>query len=1217
MKKSKTLAGGTALAMVMMGGLVGLTTAPAAMAAPGDDTCSANFLIEQDLTFSFSEKNIADTKSQLTTAVKKFKGSAVDATAGISSFGWVSPVITGPTLTGARIDTAAGNKAMVDQIAKYKLHETTGRSHSERTNWEEGLVGALRNAKNQKAKTIIFVTDGVPNTYNGNPNESEITYNPTAAAKAKTMAAKIRAEGITLVPVFIKTNEPNRGGMLDPNPDTRTSNAQITSAMKNLDSKWTINNAVDIASLSSTILAQANASCAPGISLVKTHAKPVDVNKNGRTDLGDTVVFNFVAKNTGDLPLTNVKVTDPKLAAAGVTLANGGVIGTLGTGKSATIKSNPYKIKQADVEAGTFNNVATVTGNSPKGNPKATDDDKVPVKRAPAISLVKSHKASDVVDVNKNGRTDAGDTVVFNFLTKNTGNLKLTNVTVTDPKLTAAGVALEKGGKLGALNPGQSVNIKSAPYKLTQGDVDAGIFKNVATSTGQSTGGAVNATDNDSVSPDQTPGIEIVKSHKDTDIIDVNEDKIVNLGDTVKFTLVATNTGVLTLNNVVITDDILAKAGVKLSNDGKVGTLAPGKSGTVTSEPYTLTQADVDSGTFVNVGVATGQSPKGPVKDDDDDKVPTDGTPAVELIKSHADTDIADVNESGTTDLGDTVVFTFEATNTGTVTLDDVVVTDETLAAAGVALENEGKVGSLSPGITGIVKSLPYTLTQADVDKGEFLNLAVVNANSPKGPVKDEDDDVVPVLGTPGIEIVKSHEETDIVDVNENKMVDTGDTVVFTLVTTNTGTLTLHDVNVTDPILEAAGVKLVDEGKIGVMAPGASVTLKSEPYTLTQADVDTGEFANVAIAVGTSPRNNCPDPGVIAPEPEVAVADAENPEAVDPAVCAPTTVTDEDDDVVPTQAEPGITLVKSHEATDIVDVNGNGKTDLGDTVVFTLVTQNTGNVTLKDVTIFDKTLDEAGVALENEGKVGDLAPGASATVKSAPYTVTQANVDAGTFLNIATVTGTNPLDPDTPVTTEDDDIVPVEQSPGIGIVKTAKTVVDVNDNKVTDAGDTIVWEVVVTNPGTVTWHDGAVTDEMLDKANITLAPSEKWDGVLAPGGSVTLLSDPYTITKDDAKAGTVHNVAMIDAKGPQDQPLNASSEAIVKLGVEPKAAIVPNEPTVVDKYVAVTGGEIQTAVAGENNAPLVIALGIGGVLLVGGATFVLIRRRKKTTTPSE
>ncbi len=68
----------------------------------------------------------------------------------------------------------------------------------------------------------------------------------------------------------------------------------------------------------------------------------------------------------------------------------------------------------------------------------------------------------------------------------------------------------------------------------------------------------------------------------------------------------------------------------------------------------------------------------------------------------------------------------------------------------------------------------------------------------------------------------------------------------YTIVVTNTGTVTLTDVRVQDPLTG------LDE-TIPTMAPGASVTF-TETYSVTEADMEAGEVLNAATAVGRDPE---------------------------------------------------------------------------------------------------------------------------------------------------------------------------------------------------------------------------------------------------------------------------------------------------------------------------------------------------------------------------
>lgn len=865
--------GAAVTALAIAAPLAGVAlTAPAAVAA--ENECTINAVIEQDITQSFSAANFDNTKAQISNVFDTFEGTGIPTTIGLSSFGSMAPLATAPSLIGVDANSAAGAQALRDQVASYNYMTTpTGQidqkgeaaSGSNATNWQAGLQDALANAQAQGANKIVFITDGVANAYTNSSGQYikdsiDNTIKAQAAAAAGDVADQIRAAGIELQISFVRTNAVGGGGLddtmfpADPN--------LVVQSMQELQPGFTIGDVVSVEQIAERILSSTLTDCSPAISLTKSHTESdiTDVNGDGFTNAGDQVVFTFVATNTGNMALTNAVVTDPKLAAAGVSLVGDGKLGALAVGASGTVKSNPYTLTQADVDAGKFDNVATVKANSPKGPVTDEDDDRVPTNDAePGISLVKSHKPESIVDANKNGVTDAGDTVEFDFVAKNTGNVTIENAIVTDPTLEAAGIGLVNGGKLGSIAVGASASVKSEPYVITQADTDAGQFLNVATVTGDTPKGPVDDDDDDKVPTNGTPGIKLEKSHDAEDITDVNGNGFTDAGDTVVFDLKATNTGHLTIENAVITDEMLADAGVKLEGEGKLGTIAVGQSATIKSAPYTVTQKDVDNGGFTNVALVTGDTPKGPVKDDDDDKVPTDQKPSIDLVKSHVPEEIVDVNENGIVDAGDQVVFDFDATNTGTVTITDAVVTDEILAGFDVALVDGGKLGTIKVGETVSTKSEPYTITQADVDAGQFHNVAVVDGDTPKGPVTDEDDDEVPTDGTPGISIEKSHKPEAVIDANKNGVTDAGDTVVFGFDVTNTGNVTITEAIVTDEKLAAAGVELVDGGNVGALEIGASASMQSLPYTITLADVDAGKFVNVGKVTGETPRGPVED----------------------------------------------------------------------------------------------------------------------------------------------------------------------------------------------------------------------------------------------------------------------------------------------------------------------------------------------------------------------
>ncbi len=69
----------------------------------------------------------------------------------------------------------------------------------------------------------------------------------------------------------------------------------------------------------------------------------------------------------------------------------------------------------------------------------------------PAIALAKAGTLNMTV-VAPTDRADVGDKITYAFTVTNTGNVTLTNVTVTDPKVTVV------GGPIASLAPGASNN---------------------------------------------------------------------------------------------------------------------------------------------------------------------------------------------------------------------------------------------------------------------------------------------------------------------------------------------------------------------------------------------------------------------------------------------------------------------------------------------------------------------------------------------------------------------------------------------------------------------------------------------------------------------------------------------------------------------------------------------------------------------------------------
>ncbi|WP_277602621.1 DUF7507 domain-containing protein [Macrococcus armenti] len=703
-------------------------------------------------------------------------------------------------------------------------------------------------------------------------------------------------------------------------------------------------------------------------------------------NVGDNVTYTFKVTNTGTVTLKDIKLDDP-MFKDGVTLEKT----TLAPGESTTGKAT-HVVTQDEIDAGKLTNTATVTGTPPGDITPPSSEDKVeiPTDAKTSITLDKSTQATGL---------KAGETVTYDFTVTNTGTVTLKDVKLDD-QMFKNGVTLEKT----TLAPGESTTGK-ATHVVTQEEVDDGKLSNTATVTGTPPSGFEPPTAEDSVEITQEGSTNI-------DLEKTADKAILNVGDEVTYTFKVTNTGTVTLKDVVITDPMF-KDGVTLEKT----TLAPGES-TTGKATHVITQDEIDAGKHTNTATVTGAPPGNltPPTATDSVEIPTNVKTSISLDKSTQTTELK---------VGDTITYNFTVTNTGTVTLKDVKLTDP-MFKDGVMLEKT----TLAPG-ESTTGQATHVVTQEEVDSGKLTNTAIVIGTPPDGMTPPTAEDKVEITqeGTANISLEKIADKTTI---------NAGDEVTYTFKVTNTGTVTLKDVVITDPMFKE-GVTLEKT----TLAPGESTTGHAT-HVVTQEEVDAGILTNTATVTGTPPGDLTPP-------------------------------TAEDTVDIPTNAATSITLDKSTNATTL---------KVGDEVTYDFKVTNTGTVTLKDVKLTDPMFKD-GVTLDKT----TLAPGES-TTGHATHVVTQEEVDAGILTNTATVTGTPPGDL-TPPTAEDTVEVTQEGTTNIALEKSA-------DKASVKVGDEVTYDFKVTNTGTVTLKDVTLTDPMfkdgvtLDKT--TLAPGESTTG---------------------------------------------------------------------------------------------------------------------------
>ncbi len=562
----------------------------------------------------------------------------------------------------------------------------------------------------------------------------------------------------------------------------------------------------------------------------------------------------------------------------------------------------------------------------------------------------------------------AGDTVTYTLAVTNTGTVDLTS-TVTDdlsgvlddatlasgPTVDPAGVGTAEltGETLtwsGTLEPGATATITYAVTVAPAAERGDAVLTNAVVG-GQCPTPAVTDPDAagfnaDCVTTHLVAEFTVAKSSDVTSVAAV--------GESISYAVVVTNTGGAALSDVSASDPMCGLVTVDS------GDLAPGGQRTFTCE-YTVTQADLDAGSIVNVATVTASDPGGEPLE------PVTGGDTVEVVSSPAlaVTKVADVPV--VTLACEVITYTVGVTNTGNRTLVDLQVTDPLCELAPV----DDTIGSQAPLAPAETREFTctYAVTQADLDGGGVANTAMVEADTTGvaegvGPV--EASVFVPTLVDADFELTKS--------VDLSSVAVAGEVATYTVTMTNTGNVTLDAITVTDPLctLSPSGT--------GPLAPSQSRGYTCG-YTVTQADVDAGALVNRADATATPA--GCGDGGGAVP---TGVA----PVAADADRCAP--MQKQAAVTVPSVQAPGVSLIKTVTPEQVV---------VGGDMTFTIEVVNTGNVTLVGAKVTDPLCELQMMGTDPEGD-GNLGAGERWEFQCT-YQATAADAAAGKVTNIATV----------------------------------------------------------------------------------------------------------------------------------------------------------------------------------------------------------------------
>jgi gliding motility-associated-like protein/uncharacterized repeat protein (TIGR01451 family) len=197
--------------------------------------------------------------------------------------------------------------------------------------------------------------------------------------------------------------------------------------------------------------------------------------------------------------------------------------------------------------------------------------------------LIKLDPKVDVVKIqDKVTYSKAGEVISYTLMVRNTGNVTLNNVKVDDP-LTGFSQTIP------LLEPGKETTF-ATKYTVKQADLDKGSIENKVNVTSKDPSGKdVTGTSTVIATAVKNPSIKVDKV---SDLAGIDA----QLGRVITYTLTVTNTGNLTMNNVVLRDT-LTKFTVN------IGTLNPGDLKKYTTT-YLVTPADESMGKVTNSATA-------------------------------------------------------------------------------------------------------------------------------------------------------------------------------------------------------------------------------------------------------------------------------------------------------------------------------------------------------------------------------------------------------------------------------------------------------------------------------------------------------------------------------------------------------------------------------------------------------------------------------------
>ena len=600
---------------------------------------------------------------------------------------------------------------------------------------------------------------------------------------------------------------------------------------------------------------------------------------------GDQLTYTLDWSVTGNTDVSNVMITDELPADTTFVSADNG--GTYDSGTNTVSWDLGMKTPDANgtvsfivaIDSPLYNgteieNEAEICGEGELV--VAAEAEEEPTEKCDDDSTTTEVESDFTVDIEKTGpeTAEAGADVTYTLSWEVTGNSPIDNLIITDNVPTdTTFVSADNGGTetagvvtwdLGSANPGDSgsvtmtVNVTAPQYNGTE-----------VLNTGEICGSAESFTEEEIIEHCDEDDTTTTVESDFTVSIDKTGPETAEAGSDIVYTLSWEITGNSPVDEVIITDAVPANtAFVSADNSGteslgvvtwNLGAKNPGESGQVTMT-VTINTPIVDGTVITNTGEICGSTDTFTEEEviehcDDDTTTTTVESEAVIGLTKEADKPV--VNPA------DEIVFTMNWSVGGTSPITNLTLVDPIPDnAMFVSADNGGtydsvtnivtwNLGNHNPGDAGQV--MMTVLAETPLADGTVItNTATLDS--------DETD---PAVSATALVTVQSGPVLEITKLVDKQKVNPGATLTYTVVVTNTGDDTAHNVVITDTLPN--GFTFADTGEatktfnLGEIAPDASVSTTYE-VTVGQ-DATAGIHENLA----TASSDNYPDVTAKAP----------------------------------------------------------------------------------------------------------------------------------------------------------------------------------------------------------------------------------------------------------------------------------------------------------------------------------------------------------------